>query len=92
MDGKIEQCVCFKFYMKLGKSATKTLETLREAFGEHSLSETAVFEWHSWFKAGRVSVEDDERSGRPGTRKTTENIEKIRKLIHEDGRRAIHEL
>jgi hypothetical protein len=29
--------------MNLGKSATKTLEMLHEAFGEHSLSWTAVF-------------------------------------------------
>jgi hypothetical protein len=63
MGGKIEQCVCSKFCVKLGKSATDTLEMLREAFGERSLSRRAVFEWHSCFKAGRVSVEDDERSG-----------------------------
>jgi hypothetical protein len=30
MDGKIEQRLC----IKLGKSATKTLEMFREAFGE----------------------------------------------------------
>jgi hypothetical protein len=52
---------------------------LREAFGEHSLIWTAVFEWHSRFKAGRVSVEDDKRSGRPSTSKTTENVEKIQR-------------
>jgi hypothetical protein len=63
MDGKIEQRVCIKCYVKLGKSATETLEILREAFGEHSLIRTAVFEWHSRFKTGRVSVEDDESSG-----------------------------
>jgi hypothetical protein len=40
MDGKIEQRVCIKFCMKLGKSAIETLEMLREAFGEHSLSRT----------------------------------------------------
>jgi hypothetical protein len=56
--------VCIKFCVKLGKSTTKTLEMLCEAFGEHSLSQTAVFRWNSCFKAGRVSVEDDERSGR----------------------------
>jgi hypothetical protein len=43
MDGKIKR-VCIKFCMKLGKSATKTLEMLCEAFGDHSLSQTAVFE------------------------------------------------
>jgi hypothetical protein len=44
MDGKMEQCVHIKFCVKLGKSATKTREILHEAFGEHSLSRTAVFE------------------------------------------------
>jgi hypothetical protein len=64
---------------------------LRDAFEEHSLGRTAVYEWHSRFKARRMSVEDDERSGLPSTSKTTENVEKIRKLIHEDCRRKIHE-
>jgi hypothetical protein len=44
MDGKIEQRVCIKFYMKLSKSAAETLEMLHEAFGGHSLSWTVVFE------------------------------------------------
>jgi hypothetical protein len=51
MDGKFEQHVCIKFCVRLGKSTTETHEMLCEAFGEHSLSQTAVFEWHSQFKA-----------------------------------------
>jgi hypothetical protein len=43
MDGKIEQRVCIKFCVKLGKLTTETLEMPREAF-EHSLSQRAVFE------------------------------------------------
>jgi hypothetical protein len=50
---------------------------LLEAFGEHSSSRTAVFEWHSQFNAGQVSVEGDDRSGRPSTSKTTEDVEKF---------------
>jgi hypothetical protein len=49
--------------MKLGKSTTETPEMLREAFGGHYLSWTVVSEWHSRFKASRVSVEDDKCSG-----------------------------
>jgi hypothetical protein len=92
MDDKIEQRVCIKFCVKLGKSATETLGMLREDFGQHSLRWTAVFEWNSRFKAGRVSVQNDESSGLPSTSKTTENIENIRELIHKDRRRTIHEL
>jgi hypothetical protein len=36
--------------MKLSKSATETLEMIHEAFGEHSLSLTVIFEWHSHLK------------------------------------------
>jgi hypothetical protein len=39
-----------------------------------------------------VSDEDDERSGRPSTSKMTENVEKIRDLIHEDHCQTIREL
>jgi hypothetical protein len=74
MGGKIKQCVCNKFCVKLGKSATETLQMLHEPFGEHSLSRTAVFVWHSRFKACGVSVEDDECSRRPSTSKMTENF------------------
>jgi hypothetical protein len=48
----IEQHICIKFFVKLGKYATETLEMLCEACGEHSLSWTVVFELHSCLKAG----------------------------------------
>jgi predicted RNase H-like HicB family nuclease len=34
----MEQCVCIKFCVTLGKSAAETLEMLREAFGKYFLS------------------------------------------------------
>jgi hypothetical protein len=77
IDGNVYQRVCIKFCVKLSKSATETLEMLCETFGEHSLSQTAVFEWHSHFKAGQMSAEDDKRSGRLSISKTTENVDKI---------------
>jgi hypothetical protein len=53
-----------------------------------------VFEWHSHFKASRVSVEDDEHSRWPSTSKTTDNVKKKKtlELVHEDCCRAIHKL
>jgi hypothetical protein len=44
MNGKIAQRVSTEFCVKLGKSATETLEMFREAFGEHSLRRTLVSE------------------------------------------------
>jgi hypothetical protein len=45
----MEQGVYIKFCVNLSKSTNKTLEMLREAFGDHSLSPTAVFECDSHF-------------------------------------------
>jgi hypothetical protein len=42
MDGKIKQSACIKFCVKLGKSATETLEMLHVVFGELPLSWTTV--------------------------------------------------
>jgi hypothetical protein len=80
MDGKIEQRVPIKFSMKLSTSTTETTEMLHEAFGEHYLSQTADFQWHSRFKAGRVSFEDDEWSGRPSTSKRQNMLRKFENL------------
>jgi hypothetical protein len=91
MSGKIVQHACIKFCVN-GKSTTETTEILQEAFGEHSLSQTAGFDWHSRFKAGHVSVEGHKRSGQPCTSKMTENVDKIQEFIHENCRRTIHEL
>jgi hypothetical protein len=65
--------VCMRVW--LGKSTTKTHETLCQAFGEHSSNQTVVFEWRLLFKAGQVSVEDVKRLGQPSTIQTTENVE-----------------
>jgi hypothetical protein len=55
-------------------------------------SQIAVFEWHSCFKAGRVSVDDDECLERPSTNKMIENVEKTWEFIHEESRQTIHQL
>jgi hypothetical protein len=57
---------------------------LCEAFREYS-SDSGF--WMTFTFQGRSS----ERSGRPSTSKTIENVEKNRELIHEDRRRTIHE-
>ena len=51
---------------------------LEKCFGNDTLRRSNVFRWHESFRNGRGSVEDDERSGRPSTAKTDENINKIK--------------
>jgi hypothetical protein len=63
MDDKIKKCVNIKFCMELCVSVMETLEMFCKYFGEHSLFQTEVFEWHSRFKAGRVLIEGEEHPG-----------------------------
>ena len=65
---------------------------LRNCFGSDTLKKTAVYEWHERFKSGRESVEDDERSGRPSTSKTDENINKVREILINNRKLTIREL
>jgi hypothetical protein len=45
MDQRKEQRVRIKFCANLGKSATETIETIQQGFGDQSLSRTQVFQW-----------------------------------------------
>jgi len=65
---------------------------IRRAYGNEVMSRARCFEWHARFKRGRTSLEDDERSGRPSTSSTPKNVETIRRLVHEDRRRAIMDI
>ena len=44
------------------------------------------------FKDGRESVESDPCSGRPATRRTPENVERVRAIINRDRQLAVQEL
>jgi hypothetical protein len=78
-----EQHVCTKFCVKLGKSANETLEIIRDAFGEHSLSRIASFEC-------KLKLPNVQGGQAPAKRQ--KHAEKIGELIHEDRRRIIYEV
>jgi len=87
-----EQGVCIKFCFKLGKTATEYYEMLKTAFGEQAMGRSQTFQWFSRFKAGRTSIDDDERSGRPVSSSTPEMIERVHQIIRKDRRRTIDEV
>jgi len=84
MDVRVEQRVNVKFCVKLGKTATETLQLLHDAYGDEALSRARVFGWHRRFVLGRVSVEYDTRSGRPSSLRNEDNVVRIRDMIRED--------
>jgi len=47
---------------------------------DNAMKKTAVYMGVKRFSEGRESVTDEERSGRPATSRTEENIPKVRKI------------
>jgi len=48
------------------------------------VKKSVVFEWRKWFKESHRTVEEDERSGCPGSHRTSETVDKVWNLVHSD--------
>jgi len=57
---------------------------LVDVYGDNAMKKTAVYKWVKHFSEGRESVTDEERSGRPATSRTEENIAKVRQIVREN--------
>jgi hypothetical protein len=57
---------------------------LVQVYGDTAMKKTAVYKWVTRFSKGRDSVTDEERSGRPATSRTEENIAKVHQIVHEN--------
>ena len=64
---------------KCGLNESQTLERLTQTFGDLAPSHATVFRWFAEFKRGRTSLKD-ERSGRPTSVVTEENISAVEAL------------
>ena len=86
MNRLLEQRYAIKFCFKLSKTASETHEMIKRAYGDDAMGRSSVFEWHKLFREGREQVEDDQRSGRPSTNKSDENLLKVKNLLGSDRR------
>jgi hypothetical protein len=89
MHRSLEQRYAIKFCAKLGKSGSETLQLLRTADGDIVLSSAQVLWWHKAFKAGRESVEDEQRAGRPSTSSPETNVARVKAVLDTDRRLSV---
>jgi hypothetical protein len=87
-----EQRVCVKFCLKLAKTFTETFQMLKQAYGEDCLSCIQCYEWYQRFKSGRMSSEDDPKTGRPSMSMDDDHIEKVHAVICESRRLTVCEV
>jgi len=85
----IAQRYAILFCVKLGDSATTTHGKLQQAFGDDAMSRAQAFRWHKIFSEGRTIVEDEQRSGRPSTTRTSDNTARVRELVRSDRRLTV---
>ena len=92
MNNLKEQRFAVKFCVKLGKPTTETFAMLNTAYGDVAMKRATCFRWHKCFKNGRLSVEDDERSGRPSTSPDDPHIDEINTLVRANRRLTVREV
>ena len=73
----MDQRICIKFCVKNEIKCNKVCEMLTKAYSESAISKARVYELYKRFQDGHEDVEDAERSGRPSTSTTDENVEKV---------------
>jgi hypothetical protein len=82
----LEQRVDVKFCVELQKLSSKTLDVLKTAYDESTMSKSNIFKWHKRLREGREDANDDERQCGPLTKRTDENVARIRELVRPDRR------
>src|SRR5436190_14865022 len=88
---KIEYRAVIKYFLK-GNTPTQIKDELDSVYGDSAPSIITVKFWAAEFKRGRKSLGDDERSGRPKTATTDENIAKVHEMVLDDRRIKVREI
>ena len=89
---ELDQRTNIKFLVKLGRSGNEIREMLVQIYRDNAMKKTAVYKWVKCFSEGRESVTNEERSGRPVTSRTKENIVTIRQILSEIRRMTVRNI
>jgi len=85
----IAQRYAMLFCVKFGDCVTITHGKLQQAFGDDAMSRAQALCWHKMLSEGRTIVEDEQRSGRPSTTRTSDNTARVTVLVRSDRRLTV---
>lgn len=92
MNEKTEIRGYIKCRTRLGINAKQIFDELCDIYGPQSISVRTVFRWVKAFKAGKLSVKDDARLGRPKTSITKANIAAVKAVVEQDARLSVKDI
>ena len=83
----MEQRLNIKF--RIGKMARENHEFSKTPYGDIAMSHSRTFEQYARFHDGKEIIEDDQRRRRPITKRTENEVVKVRTLMTADRRNTI---
>ena len=86
MNLEKEQRAMIFFDFKSDLKQQECLERLMNAFGAHAPSRATVYNWFAEFRRHRETLQDAQRSERPCSATTEENVTAVQKLVEDDAR------
>jgi len=89
---KIEQRAVINFLTLEGVRPLEIEDRMKNVYGDSAPSIRTVRKWSILFRRGRLSLEDDSRSGCPSTVVVPDNITIIEKIVTEDPRIKVDEI
>ena len=92
MDQKTVIRSYIKCRIKLNIDSKQIFNELCGIYGPQTISMRTVFRWVKAFKAGKFSVEDDTRPGRPKTSVTKANIAAVKIVVEQDARLTVKDI
>ena len=91
-DQKTEIRSYIKSRIRLNIDSKQIFNELCGIYGPQNISVRTVFRWVKAFKAGKFSVEDDTRPGRPKTSVTKANIAAVMIVVEQDARLSVKDI
>jgi hypothetical protein len=88
----IEVRSVIRFLHQKGTSPAEIHHQLVEVYSANIMSWKQVWVWCTAFDNGRTDVQDEQRSGRPSTSTTDDNLCRIEGLIQEDRRIRVSDI
>jgi hypothetical protein len=78
---QFEQWEKVRFCQKLGESASKTFQMVKQAYNEEVLGCSDVFKWHKHSAQGKDSLADEEHTSQPRMVRTELKIQEAATLV-----------